>query len=485
MRLTPAKIRQIEKRARQRQQQQSDGDVNLVVPGNWVDFARLTKIRSGGYVIGFDPYNYQKALVELMLERSVCVAKSRQLGISETITCFMLWRACLNPGYLGLVFSKTQSDSSLIARRMKRMIVSLGLKTATENLSDIEILGRGRILFRSSKPESGRGIESVVDVFYDEWAFVETAKEVHDAVAPSQQMVGNAAREFVVSTPNGKTGFYWDLLSNGNGNRDVELICNQLSKGNSEPFQHWTDSGGWGKVLIHWKSHPIYGGNPNFLQEVHEKQKLSWTTIKQEYDLSFEESETNVFKAQIVRNGAVGALERERDTQCGYYIGIDTSTTGEDYSVAIVLKKEQKAYSVVAMYRKRQQSSEYHLYQIGELITRYKPSKVAIEVTGGPGQIYLENLSKQFAGIAFEAIRTTGDSKPTMVSSLQLALEKQILKFPADSVLIEELLSFKREGKKLSAPNGKHDDALMALCFALTVGEQSQSFWSLDNAIRL
>ena len=97
----------------------------------------------------------------------------------------------------------------------------------------------------------------------------------------------------------------------------------------------------------------------------------------------------------------------------------------------------------------------------------------------------MENLSKQFAGIAFEAIRTTGDSKPMMVSSLQLALEKQILKFPPDSVLIEELLSFKREGKKLSAPNGKHDDALMALCFALTVGEQSEVFWSLDNAIRL
>ncbi|MFM6003086.1 MAG: Terminase-like family protein, partial [Sphaerospermopsis kisseleviana] len=77
---------------------------NLInVPNVWVDFAKKCKIRSGGNIVYFNPYSYQIELVELMINHSICCVKSRQLGISETITCFMLWRACLNPGYLGLV----------------------------------------------------------------------------------------------------------------------------------------------------------------------------------------------------------------------------------------------------------------------------------------------------------------------------------------------------------------------------------------------
>ena len=453
----------------------------LVIPAKWEDFARLTSIRSGGTIKPFDPYDYQKELVNLMLQRSVCVVKSRQLGVSETVTNFMLWRACLNPGYLGLVFSKTQTDSSLLARRMKRMIESLGLKTATENLSDIEIEGKGRILFRNSKPESGRGIESVVDVLYDEWAFVDTAKEVHDAVAPSQQMVGSSAREFIVSTPNGKAGFYWDLLNSGNGDRDVELICDRVSKGESAPFQYWVDSGGWGKALIHWKAHPVYGKNPNFLQDIHEKQKLSWTTINQEYNLNFSESESAVFSADIVRNCAVGSYQNEIDKEAQYYLGLDTSTVGEDYCCAVILKLKKDKYSIVNIYRKRQQTSEYHLFQVGTLISKYQPRAVAVEVTGGVGQIYVENLSKQFKNIKVEAIRTTGDSKPGMIATVQLALESAKLEFPQNSPLTEELLNFRRNGKKLEAANSKHDDAVMALAFALSVTpiNRGTSVWSI------
>ncbi len=477
--LTQAKLRQIEKRVQQ-QRTKSEGEM-LQIPDRWIDFARMVKIRSGGDIKPFNPYPYQEELVRLMLERSVCVAKSRQLGISETITCFMLWRACLNPGYLGLVFSKTQTDSSLLARRMKRMIASLGLKTTTENLSDIEIQGYGRILFRNSKPDSARGIESVVDCFLDELAFLETGKEVYDALAPAMQMVGDKARVFAVSTPNCKAGFYWDLLNNGNGGKDVELTCNQASKGESKPFQYWVDDGGWGKVLIHWRSHPVYGSNLNFLEEIHQKQKLSWATINQEYNLSFTESETAVFSAEIVRNCATGQLEHNVDCDADYYMGIDTSTTGNDYSVASVLKVKNNEYSLVSIYRKRQQTSEFHLFEIGKLIDKYKPKVVGIETTGGVGTLYLEQLTKQHRSITFEAIKTSGDSKPSMISTLQLALESKRLSFPSDSPLTEELLNFRRSGKKMQAASGKYDDCLMATTFALAVSpiNEKESIWNI------
>lgn len=443
----------------------------IKIPEKWADFAKMIKIRSGGEVIKFTPYDYQEKLAELMLERSVCVVKSRQLGISETIISFMLWRACLNPGYLGLVFSKTQADSSLLARRMKRMIASIDLKTVTENLSDIEILGRGRVLFRNSKPESARGIESVVDVFLDELAFLETGKEVYDSLAPAMQMVGDKARVFAVSTPNGKAGFYWDLLTSNNDDKDVELICQKASKGDDEPFQYWIDENGWAKILIHWKTHPIYGIQEDFLDTVHVKQKLSWETIEQEYNLSFQDLEVAVFNYETVRNGIdetlPSSIAKEKGERALYYLGIDSSTSGSDYTAALLLKEEEGKYLVAGCYKKRNQTSEYHLFNIGKIIEAYNPFTIAIEVTGGVGQVWFEQLKKQFPYADLQVIRTTGDSKPAMISNITLALEKGILKYPPKSPLIDELLSFRRNGKKLEAASGKHDDCVMALSFAL------------------
>ena len=254
---------------------EDSASLDLEIPDNWVEFAQLSKIRSTGRIVNFNPYEYQKKLVEIMLGQSVVVVKARQLGISETICSFMLWRACREAGYLAVIFSKTQNDTSLLARRMKRMINSLGLKTVTENLGDIEIKNRGRILFKNSKPDSARGIESVCDVLFDEYAFIDEAKAIFDAICPAQQMLGNAARSFIVSTPNGRSGHYWDLLTSNNEGKSLEAICEKISKGEEEPFQYWLDSGNWAKVVIHWKAHPIYGANPFFLEEIHQKKKLS------------------------------------------------------------------------------------------------------------------------------------------------------------------------------------------------------------------
>ena len=476
--LTKTKIQQIEKRAKERASKR--GKLDLSVPKRWEDFARMVSVRSAGNIVKFNPYNYQVNLVNLMLERSVVVAKSRQLGISETITCFMLWRACLNPGYLGVVFSKTQVDTGLLARRMKRMINSLGLKTTTENLGDIEIEGCGRILFKNSNPDSARGIESVVDCFFDEFAFVEDAKFIYDAVAPAQQMLGDKARVFIVSTPNRKTNFYWDLLSGNNHEKDVESICKLISEGCEKPFQYWIDSSGWGKIIIHWKEHPLYGKNPNFLNDVHEKQKLDWETIKQEYDLNFEESAENVFCAELVRINAVGK-NADYDEDGVYYCGLDCSTFGIDYTVFTVLKFTNRKYSLVHLYRKRQETSDYHQYQISQIIERYKPTKVGIETTGGVGQVYLEQLNRQHRNISFEAVKTTGDTKPAMISNLLLALEKQEIEYPFNSPLIDELLSFRKNGKKLEAPSGKHDDIIMSVSFALSISpfNKGKSIWNI------
>lgn len=469
MRLTLSKIQSLEKKTQEFLKKRGlDETSKLEIPVVWEDFARMTSVRSAGEIVKFDPYPYQIELVNLVEKRSVCVVKSRQLGISETVCSYMLWRACLNPGYLGVVFSKNQVDTSLLARRMKRMIESIGLQTATENLGDIEILGKGRILFKNSKPDSGRGLESVVDVYLDEFAFQTYGKEILDTISPAQSMVGDKARVIIVSTPNGKAGCFYDLLSNGNGEVDIADLCEKASNGETEPFQYWTDSGDWGKVLIHWRAHPIYGSNQNFLEDIHEKKKLSWQVIQQEYNLSFHESETNFYSADIVKLNATGELS-EPQPKTFYFVGVDTSTTGDDYSVCVVYKfdMDSSVFSLVHLYRKRQQTSQYHLFHIGEIIEMYNPTAIAVEVTGGTGQVYLEHLSQSHPHQRFHSIRTTGDSKPAMLDRIKLLLEQNKFRYPHSNQIVDELLNFKRNGLKLEAARGKTDDIIMASCFAL------------------
>jgi phage terminase large subunit-like protein len=453
--------------------------VNFLVPENWFDFAPLTMIRSGTRIIPFNPYEYQKELITCIENNfATVVAKSRQLGVTETVANYFLWKALRNPGYVAVVLSKGFADTSNIAKRIRVMANSLapkGLELESDNLTDMKIKGGGRILFRPSTANGVRGLESISDILFDESAFVEGIDQIYTSAIPATEMVGDNARLIFLSTPNGKSGFYWDRLALNNDEKDIEQICEEMKEGLIEPVQHWIDSNGWCKFVIHWKAHPIYGQKPDYLESIRKKKQLSETAIQQEYNLSFNESEVIVFSNEIVRLNAVGNYEKPIK-QKRYYVGVDTSTVGDDYTVCIVISEDKGKYNVSHLYRKRKMSMEYNLEQIGEILSSYNPVKVGIETTGGTGQIYLEQLSKRYSASKIDAIKTTGDTKPQMIDRLILALEKRVITFPPGPIS-DELLSYRRTGhklKKLEASPGKHDDTVMGLAFAVTVSPFNQ-----------
>jgi phage terminase large subunit-like protein len=452
--------------------------VGFLVPDKWSDFAPTTMIRSGTKVIPFNPYEYQKQLIDCVESHfATVVAKTRQLGVTETISNYFLWKALRNPGYVAVVLSKGMADTSNIAKRIRVMANSLdGLELESDNLSDMKISGGGRILFRPSTPNGVRGLESISDILFDESAFVDGIDQIYTSAIPATEMVGDNARLIFLSTPNGKSGFYWDRLALNNGERDVEQICEDMKDGKIDPVQYWKDDNEWCKFIIHWKAHPIYGSNPDYLEQIRKRKQLTETAIQQEYNLSFNESEVIVFSNEIVRFNAIGNYEKP-DKHKRYYVGIDTSTIGEDYTVCIVISEERGKYNVSHLYRKRKMSMDYNLEQIGEILRDYNPVKVGVETTGGTGQVYLEQLSKRFSASKIEAIKTTGDTKPQMIDRLILALEKRVITYPPGPIT-DELLSYRRTGHKLrtlEASPGKHDDTVMALSFALTVSPFNNS----------
>lgn len=460
---------QVNPKIEQKLFQQGNTGSKKRLPDSWVEFANLCQIRSGARVINFDPYEYQKVLVNL-IERhhSTVIAKTRQLGITETIANYFLFKASGNPGYLAVIFSKTQSDTSNIAKRIRRQIDSLYeyLDTETDSLTDIQIKGGGRILFRNSTPNGARGLESVSDILYDESAFVDEIEEIYKSSIPCTTVVGDDARIIILSTPNGQSGWYWDKLSLNNGDRDVLQICQQVRDGLICPVQSWTDDHGWCKFILHWLAHPQLSlKKDTYLQSIKSRFELPEDTIQQEYNLSFVDAESLVFSSELVRQNALGQWQSFEDGAI-YYFGIDTSLLGNDYTVCTILQEIEGKYHLVKMYRERKKTHEYNIYQIGELIDLYQPVRVAIEVNSS-GQIYYEQLSNQHLNTDFEAVKTTGSSKPMMINKLTLALEKKLLVYPNDKKIIEEFLSFRQNGTKLEAIEGKHDDIIMSLAFAI------------------
>lgn len=442
------------------------------LPDTWLEFARLCDIRSGARIIKFDPYDYQIKLIEQIESgKTTIITKTRQLGITETVSNYFLFKACKNAGYLAVIFSKCQSDTSNIAKRVRRQLEGLSdyVKPKTDSLTDIEILNGGRILFRNSTPNGARGLESVSDILYDEAAFVDEIEEIYKSSIPCTTVVDDP-KIIILSTPNGQSGFYFDKLNQNNDDRDLLKLCDDIKNKLIDPVQYWQDSKGWNKFIIHWLAHPKFSHKEDYLREIQESTGLSETVVQQEYNLSFTDSEQLVFNAALVKaNARLDDYESEYDSNSLYFIGIDTANLGDDYTVATVLKLSEGHYSLVHQYRKRRASSEYDIYQISELIDKFNPEEIGIEVTGGTGQVYLEQLTRAYSNHKFKAIKTTQESKLGMIERLILAMDKAVISYPKKCSIIEEMLCFRRIGKKLEAQQGKHDDCVMSLAFALNV----------------
>ena len=87
---------------------------------------------------------------------------------------------------------------------------------------------------------------------------------------------------------------------------------------------------------------------------------------------------------------------------------------------------------------------------------------------------------------AITGVQFTSANKMRMVESLALAFERGTIKIIPDPVLVGELQAF--EMKRLpsgtmrySAPDGMHDDAVMALCLAWHSIAQSFFIWTTDD----
>jgi len=270
-------------------------------------------------------------------------------------------------------------------------------------------------------------------------------------------------------------------LITGNGSRDLLEEAEKCRSAGSSGWRSWIDENGWAKVLLHWRAHPIYSADPNYIETVMGRKQMTETTARQEYDLMFTADDFTVFPAEAVKACARGAWESPAE-EGSYFIGVDTSTVGGDYTVAMVGRFERGHVRVVQMYRQRKRTVDYNLDAIGDLIKQFKPLAVAVE-RNGVGQVFVEQLSKVHTGVRVDSIATTKESKSEMITRLLWALEEGLIEYPV-SPIVDELLVYARDGQKYGAPSGYHDDTVMALAFLATVTPLRYQSGTFDLSFR-
>lgn len=478
---SPTKIRSLERKFTKVKDRLTSSDDTALkpLPNHWDKFVRLLKIRSGGKVVPFEPYPYQEKIIREYEKNSTILVKSRQLGLSELTLSYMIYHMCINEGYTGLIVSLTGQDSGILAKRAAYMLSNLDeyVELESDSLLYIKVRGGGELYFRSGRGQSnpGRGIPSISHAMIDEAAVIDNLEEAVNAIIPATSMVGSDARLFIISTPNGRTGYYAERLTQVCP--EAFEICDRIRNQEIDPFQvRRCDRLRMSTCFVSWREHPVYGRNPNFLEEKSLAMGLSASAVSQEYDLNFSVSETNVFSTDLVYQfkddvipGKVG------EHGCLYYVGIDTAGGNSgDYLVAqvfkcVYLEDGLEQFQLVQQYRSNKNSMQGYIFDLVEIFNQFEPFVVSYE-SNGTGKLYADELARLYPSATYFKVVTTRSSKEAMVENVKYLIESDRIKLPGDSsygkCVIKEMLNFKLDADGRMSGGKTHDDCVMALAIA-------------------
>ena len=443
------------------------------LPESWADWVAQIPIKSGSGIANFKPLEWQQRTADIVIgnktqRKSYVFVKSRQVGATTLVLSIIDYLCLTTPEFQALFLHKTYNDASLLGYRNRKFLTSAKVPMVSDSLSRQEFLNGSVAYFRSSDPEScGRGLDSIDAVVYEECAFYESLEATIGAIAPAQTWVDNAISLFI-STPNGKRGNgakYWELASGGNDAATERLLA-AIRNGTEAPYQILRTDTPSVLFLTHWSAVERYRQESDFKARIMTESGIGEDTFAQEFDLDFNVAEAEtVFSFELVDKATGGEWEAGH-TSAVYYLGIDSATSGADFSVGVVLKKVGTTFSVVRLYRRQKGASEQHLAAIAEIIREYEPINCTIEKNGS-GQVWLEQLAGMGLPSSIEGFSTTRDSKEALISRLVIALERHDLTIPK-SYITQELLAFQRKSDgKLEAAPKFHDDCVIGLALAL------------------
>ncbi len=190
---------------------------------------------------------------------------------------------------------------------------------------------------------------------------------------------------------------------------------------------------------------------------------LTESAFNQEYLAMFVNWDGSVFRR--VGEAATVAVRTKPEAGHEYVIGCDWGRSN-DYTVFAVL--DVTAKSLVALDRSHRVDYSLQCERLKALSERWQPQQIIAE-QNSIGQPVIEQLTRD--GLCIHPFTTTNLSKAKAIEALALAFERSEIRILNDPVLVSELVAYEAQRlpsglRRYSAPEGQHDDTVMALAMA-------------------
>lgn len=305
----------------------------------------------------------------------------------------------------------------------------------------LEILGGGSIEFWSmDKPDSIRG-KKYRRFIVNEAGFVPNLLDIRNYII-MPTLIDYQGDEYYAGTPKGMNGFY--ALYNMSG-------------------AEWS----------RWEMSSYTNPHIPAVELDELRNTMTQAAFEQEIMAQFLEDGAGIFRG--VRDAATAEKQDKGIAGHQYVIGGDWGRFN-DATVFMVMDITIK--SVVCMVRMLDTDYASQRIALKALSERFNRALVLAE-QNSIGQPQIEAL--QNMDVPIQGFLTTNATKAEIINALQLAFERYEIKLLNDEILINELMAF--AGEKLpsglmryGAPEGMHDDCVIALCLAWWAGVASRTW---------
>lgn len=163
-------------------------------------------------MLGFEPDAKQSELLAQPIHR-LLLNCTRQWGKSTVTSIVALHRTLAIDESLVVVLSGSQRQSDEFLRKATQFLRRLGIRARGDGSNESSLLlpNGSRIVALPEVEETLRGFSAVTLLIIDEAAVVRD--EVYEAVTP--MLATSDGDLWLLSTPRGKSGFFWNEWSNG------------------------------------------------------------------------------------------------------------------------------------------------------------------------------------------------------------------------------------------------------------------------------
>jgi len=175
-----------------------------LTPENPLDFARSR--------LNFEPDPRQCAVLDPSIEQGILNC-TRQWGKSTITAVKAVHHAFTRPESLVLAVSPSLRQSAEFVRKAAAFLRHLGIRRRGDGLNSASLIlpNGARIVGLPGKEDTIRGFSKPGLILIDEAARV--PEEMYEAVRPMLAVADGAL--WLMSTPNGKRGFFWEAWDHG------------------------------------------------------------------------------------------------------------------------------------------------------------------------------------------------------------------------------------------------------------------------------